>query len=184
MSPGTWLRTSLAQISEVFAGSRCLVRALISIHTRAWRTSPEQILCTSVSHLFQSSSLKPVAQRDNWIFSAMRIQLCISNLFCLTHLFSIKTIFIFVTASVKLCIVLFALHVPLALSHTMSRLPHPALSIRGISELWEAGMKPCSYQLPVTTMVQMGICSYSFQESVAGCYSDKQVGLLGKGTKH
>lgn len=45
-------------------------------------------------------------------------------------------------------------------------------------------MTPCSYQLPVTMEVQMGICSSSFQESVAGCYSDKQVGLLGIRTKH
>lgn len=92
--------------------------------------------------------------------------------------------FVFVMASIRLCIALFTLHVPLTLCHTMSRQPHPALSLHDISELWEAGVTSCSYQLPVTTEVQMGTCSSSFQESVAGCYSDKQVGLLGKGTKH
>lgn len=92
--------------------------------------------------------------------------------------------FIFVLVSIKLCIALLPLHVPLVLRHTMSRLPHPALSLRGISEPWEASTTPCSYQPPVTTEVQMGICSSSFQESVTGCYSDKQVGLLGTGTKH
>ncbi|GAB0186076.1 cAMP-dependent protein kinase inhibitor alpha [Grus japonensis] len=47
MSPETWLSTrgySLTQVSEVFVGSRCLVRAWISIRTCAWRTSPEQVV--------------------------------------------------------------------------------------------------------------------------------------------
>lgn len=79
-------RYLLALVSEVFAGSRCLARALISMRTHAWRTSPMQVLCTSISHLFQSSSPKPITQRDNWIFSAFRIQLCISNsFFCLIY---------------------------------------------------------------------------------------------------
>lgn len=87
-------------------------------------------------------------------------------------------------ASIKLCLALFTLHIPLTLCHTMSCLPDCALSLYGISELWEAGVTPCSYQPHVTTEVQMGICSSSFQESVTGYYSDKQAGLLGKGTKN
>lgn len=86
--------------------------------------------------------------------------------------------------SIKICLALFTLHVSLTLCHSMARLPHPVLSLRGTSELWQAGTTPCLYQLPVTMEAQMGICSPSFQESVAGCYSDKQVVLLGKGTKH
>lgn len=71
-----------------------------------------------------------------------------------------------------------------SLCHTLSCLPHPAPILRGIPELWGAGVILYSYQPPVTTEVQMGICSSSFQESVTGCYSDKQVGLLEKGTKN
>lgn len=100
-------------------------------------------------------------------------------------LFAFKPkMFSFVMASTKQCLALFTLHIPLTLYHTLSCLPHPALSLHGISELWGAGVAPCWYQPPMTTQVQMGICSSSFQGSVTGCYSDKQVGLLGKGTKN
>jgi len=114
--------------------------------------------------------------------SALRFKLFFS--YIQSIYFQLTQLLFLVMASIKLRTALSTLHVPLALCHTASRLPHPALSLRGTSELGEAGTTPCSHQPPATTEVQVGICSSPFQESVTGCYSDKQVGLLGKRTKH
>ena len=87
---------SPAQVSEVRAGSRRWVRAPLSIPTCAWRTSPEQVLCTSVSLPFQSSSPKQhrgiVESFQHWGFSS-----AFQTFFFLhtKHLFSINTTFIF-----------------------------------------------------------------------------------------
>lgn len=174
-----WLSTS--SVSEVFSevsAGRCLVKALISIHTCIWKASPEQPICTSISHLFQPSSQS--LSTDNWPFSQLRIQLFVSTSSFLKHLFPSKTLLVFGMASVLPYKATF----PPMSPHTTWYLPHPALSSWCTSAPKEAGTAPCLCRLPVTTEVQMGICSSSFQEFGAGCYSDKQVGLLGRGTKH
>lgn len=181
MSPGMWLSASTKVTGTGFRRVCCqqMFGESVDFHPHLCL----QVICTSISHLIHFSSPELCHRRIIESFQ-FRIQLCTSNLLCIVYkmaLFSFKTkMFSFVMVSIKPC----SLCSPPSLCHTLSCLPHPAPILRGISELWGAGVILCSYQPPVTTEVQMGVCSSSFQESVTGCYSDKQVGLLGKGTKN